>query len=70
MMKGNGGNIVALVPTLDVVLVVQSENFNRPEAERDAFIVLTTLLRSLKGRRISIRPYCRVMISSSPSRRP
>ena len=47
MMKGNGGNIVALVPNLDAVLVVQSENYNRPEAERNSFVVLTTLLRSL-----------------------
>jgi CubicO group peptidase (beta-lactamase class C family) len=47
MMKGNGGNIVALVPTLDAVLVVQAENYNRQEAERNAFVVLTTLLRSL-----------------------
>ncbi|MEM7667300.1 MAG: serine hydrolase [Pseudomonadota bacterium] len=47
MMKGNGGNIVALVPTMDAVLVVQTENYNRREAERNAFIVLTTMLRSL-----------------------
>ncbi len=48
MMKGNGGNVVALVPTLDAVLVVQSEDYNRPEAERNAFMVLTTLLGSLE----------------------
>ncbi len=47
MMKGNGGNIVALVPSLDAVLVVQSENYNRRQAERNSFIVLTTMLRSL-----------------------
>lgn len=47
MMKGNGGNIVALVPTIDAVLVVQTENYNRADAERNAFIALTTLLRSL-----------------------
>ncbi|MEM6475538.1 MAG: serine hydrolase [Pseudomonadota bacterium] len=47
MMKGNGGNIVALVPSMDAVLVVQTENYNRREAERNAFIVLTTMLRSL-----------------------
>ena len=47
MMKGNGGNIVALVPNLDAVLVVQTENYNRREAERNSFIVLTTMLRSL-----------------------
>ena len=47
MMKGNGGNIVALVPTMDAVLVVQSESYNRAEAERNSFIALTTMLRSL-----------------------
>ena len=47
MMKGNGGNIVALVPGLDAVLVVQTENYNRDFAERSSFIALTTLLRSL-----------------------
>lgn len=47
MMKGNGGNIVAIVPNLDAVLVVQTENYNRKEAQRNSFIVLTTLLRSL-----------------------
>ena len=47
MMKGNGGNIVALVPTLDAVLVVQSESYNRKEAERDSFIALTTMLRTI-----------------------
>ncbi|MEZ5457949.1 MAG: serine hydrolase [Steroidobacteraceae bacterium] len=49
MMKGNGVNIVALVPSFDAVLVVQAENYNRAEAERNSFIVLTTLLRSLPG---------------------
>ena len=48
MMKGNGGNIVALVPSLDVVLVVQSENYNQSEAERNSFIVLTNMLRNLE----------------------
>lgn len=47
MMKGNGGNIVAIVPNLDAVLVVQTENYNKSYAQRNAFIVLTTLLRSL-----------------------
>ena len=47
MMKGNGGNIVALVPTMDAVLVVQTENYNHREAERNAFVILTTMLRSL-----------------------
>lgn len=47
MMKGNGGNIVALVPSLDAVLVVQSESYNRKGAERNSFIALTTMLRSL-----------------------
>ncbi len=47
MMKGNGGNVVAIVPSLDAVLVVQTENYNQREAERDSFTVLTTMLRSL-----------------------
>ena len=47
MMKGNGGNIVALVPSMDAVLVVQTENYNRRDAERNAFIALTTMLRGL-----------------------
>jgi len=47
MMKGNGGNIVALVPGLDAVLVVQTRNYNRKEAQRNSFIALTTMLRSL-----------------------
>jgi len=47
MMKGNGGNIVALVPGMDAVLVVQSESYNRGYAERNSFIALTTMLRSL-----------------------
>ncbi|WP_298471327.1 serine hydrolase [uncultured Erythrobacter sp.] len=47
MMKGNGGNVVAIVPTLDAVLVVQSEHYNRKKAEWNTFVVLTTLLRSM-----------------------
>ncbi|MEM7779463.1 MAG: serine hydrolase [Pseudomonadota bacterium] len=47
MMKGNGGNTVAMVPTMDAVLVFQSESYNRSEADRHAFTVLTTMLRSL-----------------------
>lgn len=47
MMKGNGGNIVAIVPTYDAVLVVQSENYNRKNAERFAFIALTAMLAGL-----------------------
>ena len=47
MMKGNGGNIVALVPSLDAVLVVQTESYNRRNAERNSFVALTTLLRLL-----------------------
>ncbi|MEP0189646.1 MAG: hypothetical protein ABJP70_01780 [Erythrobacter sp.] len=46
----NGGNVVAFVPTLDWVLAVQSENYNRPQAEHNAFVVFTILLRSLAGR--------------------
>ncbi|MEP0390639.1 MAG: serine hydrolase [Erythrobacter sp.] len=47
MMKGNGGNIVALVPSMDAVLVVQSESYNRKTAQRNSFIALTTMLRTL-----------------------
>ncbi len=47
MMKGNGGNIVALIPNFDAVLVVQAKNYNRDYAERNAFVILTTMLRSL-----------------------
>ena len=48
MMKGNGGNIIALVPSHDAVLLVQTQNYNRKHAERHGFRVLTSLLRSLK----------------------
>lgn len=47
MMQGNGGNIVAIVPSYDAVLVVQAENYNRKDAERHAFLALTSLLGSL-----------------------
>lgn len=47
LMKGNGGNVVALVPNLDAVLVVQTRNYNRRNAERYSFTILTTMLRSL-----------------------
>ena len=47
MMKGNGGNIVALVPAYDAVLVVQAENYNRKDAERHAFTALTAMLTNL-----------------------
>lgn len=47
MMKGNGGNILAVVPDYDAVLLVQAENYNRDNAELNAFIVLTALLESL-----------------------
>jgi len=53
MMKGNGGNIVALVPSMDVVLVVQSESYNRKTAERNSFTALTTMLRALPETRSS-----------------
>lgn len=47
MMKGNGGNVVAIVPTHDAVLVVQAENYNRGDAERHAFTALWAMLGSL-----------------------
>ncbi|MEL7188684.1 MAG: serine hydrolase [Pseudomonadota bacterium] len=47
MMKGNGGNIVALVPNMDAVLVVQSESYNKRDAQRHSFTALTAMLKSL-----------------------
>ena len=47
MMKGNGGNIVALIPSYDAVLVVQARNYNRKNAERHAFTALSAMLTSL-----------------------
>lgn len=47
MMKGNGGNIVAIAPTMKAVLVVQTENYNKRDAERFAFTALTAMLKSL-----------------------
>lgn len=47
MMKGNGGNILAVVPDYDAVLLVQAENYNRDNAELFSFTVLTALLESL-----------------------
>ena len=48
MMKGNGGNIVALVPSYDAVLVVQARNYNREEAERHAFTALAAMLAEME----------------------
>lgn len=48
MMKGNGGNIVAIVPSHDAVLVVQSRNYNKRDAERHAFTALWSMLGSLE----------------------
>lgn len=59
MMKGNGGNIVALVPSMDAVLVVQSASYNRQAAERNSFIALTTMLRSLPPPPTVIEGYAR-----------
>ncbi len=47
MMKGNGGNIVAIVPTMDAVLVVQAESYNKRDAQRHSFTALTAMLMSL-----------------------
>ena len=49
MMKGNGGNIVAILRDYDAVLVVQAENYNRDDAERHAFTALISLLASLEA---------------------
>ena len=47
MMKGNGGNIVALVPAYDAVLVVQARNYNHKDADRHAFTALAAMLTNL-----------------------
>ncbi|MEL7198136.1 MAG: serine hydrolase [Pseudomonadota bacterium] len=47
MMKGNGGNIVAIVPAMDAVLVVQTESYNKRDADRHSFTALTAMLKSL-----------------------
>lgn len=47
MMKGNGGNNVAIIPSMDAVLVVQAESYNESKAELRSFVALTTMLRSL-----------------------
>ncbi|KWV91639.1 serine hydrolase [Erythrobacter sp. YT30] len=47
MMKGNGGNIVAVIPTMDAVLVVQAESYNKRDADRHSFMALTAMLKSL-----------------------
>ena len=48
MMKGNGGNLVAILRDYDAVLVVQAENYNRKDADRHAFTALAALLASLE----------------------
>lgn len=48
MMKGNGGNIVAVLRDLDAVLVVQARNYNRDFAERNAFIALSAMAGMLE----------------------
>lgn len=47
MMQGNGGNVLAVVPAYDAVLAVQAENYNRPNADRNAFAALTAMLGAL-----------------------
>lgn len=48
MMKGNGGNMVVLVPTLDAVLVVQAENYNKRKATFNAHTALRAMTLSLE----------------------
>lgn len=48
MMKGNGGNTVAIVPGYDAVLVVQARNYNRDTAERHAFMALAAMLAEME----------------------
>lgn len=49
MMMGNGGNIVALFRDYDAVIVIQSENYNRDDAERNSFEVMWAVLEALPG---------------------
>ena len=48
MMKGNGGNIVAIVPRYDAVLVVQTRNYNKADSDRHAFTALWSMLATLE----------------------
>ena len=50
MMKGNGGNIVAIVPDYDAVLVVQARNYNEDSVERNAFVTLASMLSAMEPR--------------------
>ena len=50
MMNGNGGNIVAIVPDYDAVLVVQARNYNEDSAERNAFVALASMLSAMEPR--------------------
>ena len=47
LMKGNGGNLVAILRDYDAVLVVQSRNYNKSDAERASFTALFAMIAAL-----------------------
>lgn len=49
MMMGNGGNIVAILRDYNAVMVVQSRNYNREDADRYSFTAMSALLSSLEA---------------------
>ncbi|MGB3754726.1 MAG: serine hydrolase [Parerythrobacter sp.] len=55
MMKGNGGNIVALYRERDAVIVVQAENYNREGADRNAFEAMWAILPGLPPPPVAIQ---------------
>ena len=46
-MVGNGGNIVALVPGYDAVVVVQAANYGRPDARQRSLDLVAAALATL-----------------------
>ena len=46
-MRGNGGNLVVLIGSLDTVVVVQAANYNDPAATEVSFAVVTAALTAL-----------------------
>lgn len=47
-MSGNGGNLVVLLPDYDAVIVVQSANYNRPDAHQRSFELVEAALAQLE----------------------
>lgn len=46
-MQGNGGNVVAIFREYDAVVVVQTANYNRRDADERSFSILTSALAAL-----------------------